>query len=218
MITIDQLSGFLAMHAGFRTEFGRLAQAARAPRDHEHAALIEEQVALVLDILHAHHHHEDEVLWPFLITQQADSADVLHALEAEHVDLDRLITQVSDTSVSLPGRADALAELHDFVNRHLDHEERDAVPLLLRFMTQEMLDSDRRKATAEIGRRRIATVYPWIASCLDDQQLEKAIADLPRLVRILFRRFWWPAYQRRMTALYGPAVGPASLALATVRS
>ena len=39
MITDEELSGFLAMHQGFRAEFGRLAVACRAPRDAAHEAL-----------------------------------------------------------------------------------------------------------------------------------------------------------------------------------
>ncbi len=41
------LRGFLIAHAGFRTEFGRLADAAEAVRDPAHVELIENQIQLV---------------------------------------------------------------------------------------------------------------------------------------------------------------------------
>ena len=83
MITPEELSGFLSMHQGFRAEFGRLAVACRAPRDAAHAALLEEQLVLVLDVLHLHHTHEDVHLWPYLLERSPGSAvpDLLRSAE-----------------------------------------------------------------------------------------------------------------------------------------
>ena len=33
--------------------------------------------------------------------------------------------------------------------------------------------------------------------------LAAAHADLPVVARLMFRLFWWPAYRRRFTRLYG---------------
>ncbi len=205
MITESQLTGFLSMHAGFRTEFGRLAEAFTIPGDDRRVALLEEHLALVLDILHAHHTHEDDHLWPHLIDAAPQAADDLAALEAEHDVLDPLIRSVADTTVATADRARDLAALHRLVNDHLDHEERVAVPLMLAHLEPADIERDRRKALTEIGRRRMPTVFGWIASCLDDAHLEATLAEQPRLVRVLFRRFWWPAYVQRMQAMYGQA-------------
>src|SRR6478672_5446344 len=142
MITPEELSGFLSMHQGFRAEFGRLAVACRDPRDAAHAALLEEQLVLVLDELHLH------------------------------------------------------------LNAHLDHEERVGVPLMLEHLTPELIRADARKAETEIGRNRMPVVFGWLASCLDDEQLAVAVQQQPRLVRTLFRWFWWPSYERRLRQLY----------------
>jgi hypothetical protein len=202
MITSEELSGFLAMHQGFRAEFGRLAVACRAPRDSAHEALLEEQLALVLDVLHLHHTHEDVHLWPYLLDREPGAAADLDALEEEHEVLAPLIDAAHDSSVPLSDRAAVLDELHEVLNAHLDHEERVGVPLMLAHMTSELVRSDARKAESEIGRRRMPLVFGWLASCLDDEQLAIAVQQQPRLLRILFRRFWWPAYERRMRQLY----------------
>lgn len=214
MITEKDLGGFLSMHAAFRTEFGRLADACSAPRNATERELVEEHIALVVDILHAHHTHEDEHLWPFLAARSPQSRAELDELEAEHTILDPLIRASVNTSRPLTERAEPLRRLHQVLNEHLDHEERVAVPLMLEHYTPEMVQSDRHKAKAEIGRRRVAHVFGWVASCLDDEQLETTLAEHPRVVRFLFHTFWWPAYQRRMRTLYGPSVRPASRALA----
>lgn len=215
MITMTELAGFLSMHAGFRTEFGRLADACQAPRDRAHEELLEEQIAMVLDVLHDHHVHEDEVIWPFLVTQSPGATADLDALEAEHEVLDPLIRAARDTATPLVERAAVLRRLHEVVNDHLDHEERVAVPLILQHYTPDMVESDKRKATSDFGRRRLAMIYGWVASCLTDEHLATSLSQQPWVVRFLFRRFWWPSYLRRMAVLYGPSVRPVSTTLST---
>jgi hypothetical protein len=213
MITTAHLTGFFSMHAGFRHEFGRLAEAARAPRDAAHERLLEEQVALVLEMLHSHHHHEDEEVWPHLLQQSPESGPELDALEAEHGVLDPLIQASGDTSRPLPERAEHLQRLHEVVNEHLDHEERVGVPLMLAHQTPEMIEAHEAKAMQEFGRKRVPLIFGWLASCIDDELLVASLGGHPRVVRLLFKWFWWPAYQKRMVALYGPTVRPVAVTL-----
>ncbi|RCG25878.1 hemerythrin domain-containing protein [Sphaerisporangium album] len=203
MITRQHLTGFLMMHAGFRAEFGRLAEACRSPRDAEHGELLEEQLALVLEMLHAHHAHEDADLWPRLAGRAPEAAAVLAELESEHAVLDPLVRAAGDRSVPLPDRAPTLLRLHEFVNEHLDHEERDAVPLMLRHLTLEDIESDKRQAMGDFGRRRVPTIFGWLASSAEGELLVASHAELPVVARFMFRRFWWPAYRRRFARLYG---------------
>jgi hypothetical protein len=142
-------------------------------------------------------------VWPFLLQAAPEAAEDLASLESEHEVLDPLISRAGDRSLPLPERADALAELHVRLNAHLDHEERSAVPLILAHWTTPMLERERRQAMQEIGLRRTPVVFGWIYSCLTQTEREAAVAQQPALVRALHRMFWWPAYQRRMQALYG---------------
>jgi len=212
MIRPEQLTGYLMMHAGFRAEFGRLAVACADPRDDTHEELLEEQVALVLDMLHAHHSHEDTVLWPTLVGRAPEVADVLAELESEHSALAPLIVAASDRGVPLAERAPTLRRLHELVNEHLDYEERTAVPVMLRHLTLEDVEADKRKAMADFGRRRAPVIFGWLASSADADLLSRSYADLPVVARLMFRLFWWPAYQRRFTRLYGATI-PANALL-----
>ncbi len=208
MITQEDLTGFLLMHAGFRAEFGRLADACGATRDDAHRQLLEEQLALVLEMLHAHHAHEDAVLWPKLLGRAPEAVSVLDELEAEHTELDPLIAAAGDRSLPLAERADTLRSLHEVVNEHLDHEERTAVPLMLLHLTPEDIEADKRQAMEDFGRRRVPLIFGWLASSADADLLAESYADLPVVARVLFRLFWWPAYRRRFVRLYG-ATPPA---------
>ena len=127
--TID-LSGFLIAHAGMRQEFGLLARVAAQPLDPARAALAEEQIAMVLEVLHHHHTAEDDTIWPMLVTRVPSAAADLDALEADHQRLDPLIAAAGDTTRPLAQRAPVLAALHEQINAHLDREEATAVPLI----------------------------------------------------------------------------------------
>jgi hypothetical protein len=212
-LTTTDLSGFFSMHAGFRHEFGRLADAARAPRDAAHEQLLEEQIALVLEMLHKHHHHEDEEVWPYLLERSPGSGPALDELEAEHQVLDPLMQGSGDTSRPLPERAETLRRLHEVVNDHLDHEERVGVPLMLEHFTRELLEAHAAQAMEDFGRKRVPVIFGWLASCIDDELLVTSLGAHPRIVRLLFKWFWWPSYQKRMAALYGASVRPVAVSL-----
>lgn len=64
----------LAVHQGLRVEFGRLAIAMRSPRDAAHAALLEEHLALMLDVLHQIHPAVDARRRESLLDRSAPSA------------------------------------------------------------------------------------------------------------------------------------------------
>lgn len=217
MITEGDLTGIRSVHASFRTEFGRLAEVFAQPRDAAHAELLEEQLALVLALLHDHHRYEDDILWPLLRSGVPSIKAELDELEGEHGQLDPLIAAAADRGRSRDERARALAELQLFLRQHVDHEEWIAFPLMLRVLTPEHLAADRRRAVTDFRRHGVALVFGWIASCLDDELLAKSISEQPLLVRVLFRLFWWPSYQRRFRELYGAAATVPASALSGAR-
>ena len=199
------LSGFLMAHAGFRTEFARLAGAARQVRDAEHAALIEEQIDLVMYLLHHHHTEEDDVVWPLLLTKVPEAADVLAALEAQHEEMDPLFTAVTDRSRPVADRADDLQRLHELLNAHLDNEERDGVPLIRAHYPAAQFKADGDRLLKSMDKKKLPVIFGWLASCATPDQTAEALAGIPLLPRILFQRVWRPAYEKRFSALYGAA-------------
>ena len=207
------LSGFLLAHRAMRQEFGLLAKAALQPFDLERRRLFEEQVEMVLYVLHHHHTAEDTELWPMLRERAPIARPDFDLLEAEHEQLDPLFAIVGDTTVPMAERAAALFDIHLLINAHLDREERVAVPLMRRHITVEEWEAQGRRVQKELGLRRIPRVFGWIASAGTDEQVAAALAEVPGPMRFVFRKVWQPAYARRVRALYG-AAAPVSVALA----
>ncbi|GAA3266798.1 hemerythrin domain-containing protein [Dactylosporangium vinaceum] len=200
------ISAFLLAHAGFRTEFGRLAAVLAAPRDAAHAALIERQVELVLACLHHHHTDEDTTLWPRLRERFPRSVPLLDALEEQHEAVDADVAVLADRARPAAERAGAAARLHAALGRHLDDEERDAVPLLLQAYTAREWTEHGREVVAGYDRRLLPALFGWLCSAGTPQLAAAALAEFPVPVRLLFRFSWWPAYRRRHHALYGTTV------------
>src|SRR5689334_2905056 len=129
---MSELSGYLLMHAGIRTELHRLAALAEdvaAGRRHAGPRQLDALRAFVADVFDTiHHHHvgEDGHLWPLLRTVPGIGAD-LDALEAEHDLLDPLMERIGafTTPADL---AQSARELADLMDRHLAAEEALVVP------------------------------------------------------------------------------------------
>lgn len=197
------LRPFLMAHRGFRTEFGRLAAAASNPRDAAHEALIEDQVALVMHLLHHHHTAEDTSVWPTLLTRVPEAAAALGRLEAQHEDMDPLFQAVTDRSQPLTVRAVAMRDLHETLNAHLDEEEQVAVPLIAEHFTRAEWNADGEEVMKSLDRKKLPVIFGWLGSVSDREQTRAALAGVPLLPRVLFRLLWAPAYAKRFRALYG---------------
>jgi hypothetical protein len=204
-LTDDDLTNFLMAHAGMRAEFGRLADACRRVRDEAHADLLESQIALVLHVLHHHHTVEDELVWPPLVARAPEHAHLLQELEDQHLHIDPLIAAAGDGRLPLGQRADALEALHEALNAHLDQEERDAVPLIVSYLTRAEWERVEERAGRNIGRKQLPLIYGWFASAAPDELRLRATVAVPLPVQWLFRLFWWPSYRRRYERLYGEA-------------
>ncbi|MBL7501837.1 hemerythrin domain-containing protein [Frankia sp. CNm7] len=209
MLTAKDLLPIRLLHNGMRVEYGRLAAVARAPRDVAHAALIEDQIALTLNILHHHHTAEDTHFWPALRARAPRSVAGLDRLEAQHAEIDPLLRLAGDTSITLPERAGILAELQTLIGAHLDEEEAIGFPLIMEHFTPEEFARIDEEVQQGISRRDIPVLYGWLASAADPKLRADALATVPFVPRILFRLIWSPSYQRRFARLGYPAAATA---------
>jgi hemerythrin HHE cation binding domain-containing protein len=174
------------------------------------AALFEDQIQLVLDVLHHHHTAEDDTIWPTLREREPAARAVLDDLEAQHDTIDPLIRAACDRSLPMAERAAVLRELHERINAHLDLEEECAVPLIRKHVTVAEWEALAKRAAKETG-RKIPKVYGWYASAVDDARVTEALRTVPMPIRVLFRLFWQPAYERRARRLYGATTMPAGV-------
>jgi hypothetical protein len=202
-VTEPDLSAFLLAHAGFRVEFGRLADAIAVPRDDRHAALIEDQVDFALSYLHHHHADEDAWVWPLLRARAPGSLPLLDALERQHEQIDPVLAVAGDRSRPAAERAEALRHLHEALGRHLDDEERDAVPLIRSCIGADEWQAHGLDVVRAYERRRLPLLFGWASAAGSPEMVGRALEDFPPPVRLLFRLRWWPAYRRRHLELYG---------------
>jgi len=126
----------LAAHRAFRRDVTTLARAASRDtlRDPVRRVTVGTGWEVFRRQLVLHHQAEDAGVWPVLRTRLAGRVDdlaVLDEMVAEHSLIDPLVATVDqaldDEQLSL---GDVIGELASTLGGHLDHEERDALPLI----------------------------------------------------------------------------------------
>jgi hypothetical protein len=178
------------MHHAFRRDLARFAAAAQHTPVEDRATwrLLATRWGVFADVLHLHHSGEDAGLWPWLL-EHGTSEDVatLEAMEAEHADLDPLLTACAEGFARLEDHADndaraalavRLVATRDCLGRHLAHEETDAIAIVQRLMTQEdwvALDEEFFKADLTPG--LVVRLVPWAAYGVPRDTLDRVFAD-----------------------------------------
>ncbi|HVV14598.1 hemerythrin domain-containing protein [Amycolatopsis sp.] len=187
-----------AAHDAFRRDLAALVSVASAGRAAD--AAVRAGWATFKNQLHIHHTVEDTALWPPLRDKVHGpyEAAILDAMEAEHAQLDPLLSSVdkaiaADDRAGLADRAQALS---DALGAHMEHEEDEALPLVeLRLGVPGwagFLDAIRRRQ----GLRGGAEFLPWLLDGAGPELRRRVLAGLPAPARILFRLAWRPRYVR----------------------
>lgn len=204
--TEPDLNAFLMAHTAFRAEFGLLAGVIERPRDAAHRELIESQIEFVVDYLHHHHHDEDTYLWPLVVSRAPQSAALLDVLTEQHEEIDPDIAIAADRSRPVADRAAALRRLHEALGRHLDDEERIAVPLFRAHISAEEWAAHGEDVIRSFGRKGIPMLFGWVSAASKPADVRRGASEHPLFVQLLFRFVWWPKYRKRHIALYGPGL------------
>ena len=161
------------------------------------------------EILHKHHTGEDAGLWPLLMARaDADGRATLEAMEAEHAEIDPLLTSCTAGFDQLATYADADARdalevrvvaLREALTRHLEHEERDAMALVQRYL----VDADWQRLEEEHFKpgyrpRDMPFLAAWIMYQLPAEhfgQVRESMAGWP--MELLWRLLWRRPFERR---------------------
>ncbi|WP_242608939.1 hemerythrin domain-containing protein [Actinomadura formosensis] len=184
-----------AMHNALRREVEHLAKAtARMGDDPRRVLAAAVGWELFKKALHVHHTTEDDALWPpmreALASRPGDLA-LLEAMEAEHAAIDPIIEAVDKGTDPIGDLADALATA---LNAHLEHEEREALPLIDATVTPEQWQNFGRLHGSRIG-PDAPRLFPWILDGVDEKTAAVLLAPLPEPVRGAFESEWRPAYE-----------------------
>lgn len=151
-------------------------------------------------ILHAHHTSGDDALWPVVRSEVPDHPDDLALLDAmanEHATLTPLLDAIDEAlGTDDPGSRlrELMPELDTELRQHLEHEERDALPLIDRTLSLEQWMGFAEAASNTVG-PDIPRYFPWLLDGADKETTEHVLGLLPEPVKASYRDEWLPAYQ-----------------------
>jgi hypothetical protein len=170
-----------------------------------------EHVGLVLDLLHHHHTGEDTGLWPLVRRRAPDLGAQLDAMEAEHASVAGAIVSTRAAARQYAATTDppaaghrlrqSLVELGDLLLPHLDHEETEVMPRVMRALTQRDWSVLSRGEVRNWGSFALAgTGLVWMADGLNQTEHAMFNKQVSPLFQWLVDKRYGPAYRRR-TAL-----------------
>lgn len=191
------LGVMLAAHRAFRRDVTTLARAASRDtlRDPVRRVTVGTGWEVFRRQLVLHHQAEDAGVWPVLRTRLAGRVDdlaVLDEMVAEHSLIDPLVATVDqaldDEQLSL---GDVIGELASTLGGHLDHEERDALPLIGATLTAaewEGLMASLQPAPD------LSELVPWLVDGLPADDAADVLAMFPPALAQRYRGEWKPWY------------------------
>jgi hemerythrin-like domain-containing protein len=141
-----EVQQMVVIHKALRRQFALMPDQvlAVADGDRTRAALVADHARSQLLFLHAHHHSEDEVLWPLLVRRTPLERDLIQEMETQHGAVDAGITKLTPLIAAWADRADRataveiaaeLTALTDHLVAHLDAEEAKIFPLVLEHLS-----------------------------------------------------------------------------------
>jgi hemerythrin-like domain-containing protein len=195
--TIDT-EDMLLVHNVFRRELGELPRLLRAvpEGDVARAGVVAAHALEMLEILHHHHHGEDELVWPRLRERVAVQSDLVARMEAQH---EAVAVPMTALEVGLPqwrtsasaaeaaGLATVAEQLHAKLGEHLAEEEREILPLAGRTMTAAEWAELGERGLAALPKNRALVFLAHILEEATPAQRASFLKRVPPPVRVLYR-------------------------------
>ena len=176
------------MHHAFRRDLRALTRAAQATPLGDRVAWreLDRRWRLFAYVLHHHHTGEDDGYWPLLAGRVSEAErPVLAAMEAEHHLIDPVLEQCADLFLRLTFDRDqtarrtlvrAMERAWPLLDDHLAHEEREAIPLMQRYVTSEEDERiEREHFRAGVPLRRVLDVVPWVLHELPSEARDRVL-------------------------------------------
>ncbi len=193
----------VVIHDALRRDAAHLARAVEH-RDLEdpqrRAALLSGWQVFARQLQH-HHEGEDRDLWPlvrtYLPAHDTENA-LLTEMEQEHERIDPLIAAVDSAlqNFDTAWLAEATVTFRQELLAHLEHEEREAVPLLEAVLTPQDWKAFSRAQRKDTGVKGAREFFPYILDEADPERAAQLTKLLPPPLRVLVHRAWQPRYAK----------------------
>ncbi|MFD8818548.1 hemerythrin domain-containing protein [Streptomyces sp. NPDC059627] len=191
-----------AIHDALRRELERIARiTARVDEDPRHILSTAVGWELFKKFLTVHHISEDLKIWPVMATALAGRTSELALvadMEAEHGAIAPLLAGIDAALADRDSGPERLGGLTDTLRTrlgaHLDHEERDALPLVDVTLTPEQwqdFGAEQRGRLADDAARYL----PWLLDGADAAKTARILAKVPEPIREAYGSEWREAYE-----------------------
>jgi iron-sulfur cluster repair protein YtfE (RIC family) len=195
------------IHRAFRRETRLLPGLVRqvADGDGARARSLAEVLRLVLAGLEMHHTSEDAVLWPALLERAAPSTGLVETMRAQHHGIEDHLERVAHLLPAweaAPTRergvelADVLERFAADLAEHLDLEEREILPLCLRYVTVAEWDSLGQHGMEAMTRPQLPLLFGALLEECSPEERRAMLAKLPLPARVLVRTLGARQYRR----------------------
>ena len=202
------LTIMLVSHDAFRRDIRRLQKAAasRALDNPLEGKRVRTGWEIFKTQLLIHHEGEDRDLWPRMAKGFSGSAErlsTLRELEAEHEQIDPLLAEVEAAMADPESRRDrleqALGQLGDCLESHLEHEEKDGLPYVQEALSEKEWKAFIGDQRNNLGFKGAAEFFPWVLDEATPENVKKVSSIMPPPLRLVMKTMWTPAYQSRGT-------------------
>jgi hemerythrin-like domain-containing protein len=217
-------SEMLMIHNMFRREFALMPGLVGAvvAGDHDRAQIIGDHVQTVTDLLHQHHTHEDENIWPLLLDRCGESVAPLAGLmQGQHQQVATLLHQIDEAlsswrdAVTIESRqvlADILGRLIPALKEHLSAEEDRVVPLMEQYITvaewHPHMGSELAADPAQFALIVGLLIYEG-----DPHSIDQYVAAMPADARPVIRQLAAKTFADHSRRVHGTATPPRSTEL-----
>ncbi len=172
--------------------------------------------------LHTHHTVEDDFFFPALFEHLPSLRGYLDRIDDEHRYLSELIvdtrtaigelaTMTTPFDRAIAGAVERTAELEGLMDRHLDFEDAEILPLFTRHMDAAEYDEVEGKALANPKFVELRFTVPWLMANADDRERRHLLDSAPSVMKLLWiatRR----GHDRLTTAALGAPMAPMAVA------
>lgn len=211
------------VHSALRRDLERARLVLQAPElEERRCRALGHHLGWLMGFLERHHTAEDCGLYPLVRDRDPSIGALLDRMDAEHAAVHTAMDQVRRTALALQsgrGRVEArsaLERLAGVLLPHLEHEERELMPLVDAALTEaEWRQLDKTHNIDTKSKRELAFEGHWLIDGLPTESHPVVTGLVPPVPRFVLVHLLGGAYRRHRVALWGgsPAAEVPSLAL-----